>query len=192
MPQILKEIKSLLNHAQNATAHGQANVSFLIKALLRHLKKNIASSAMNYSNQLTTAVFQKLWIAALRQLPHSYSPYSNFPVTASLLMEDGSLFTGINIENASYSMTLCAEASAIANAISQKHQKITHVLVHAPKLDFCPPCGACRQRINEFSTPNTLIILTNQQGNYKTLTMPELLPCSFNLEAHPSSDQSIG
>jgi cytidine deaminase len=144
---------------------------------------------MTYSSQPKEAIFKQLWTAALEQLPMSYSPYSNFPVTASLMMEDNSIFAGINIENASYSMTLCAEASAIAKAISKKHQKITHVLVHAPKLDFCPPCGACRQKINEFAQADTLIFLTDAMGHYKVLTMPELLPCSFNLETGSSGDQ---
>ncbi|MDA9832818.1 cytidine deaminase [Gammaproteobacteria bacterium] len=144
---------------------------------------------MTCSSQWQKAIFDQLWGAAIEQLPMSYAPYSHFPVTAALRMDDGSFFTGINIENASYSMTLCAEATAIAKAISTKYQKISHVLVHAPNLAYCPPCGACRQKINEFSTPDTTIFLTDSQGNHKTLSMAQLLPCSFNLEDHQSTAQ---
>lgn len=186
---MLKAKKSSPNHAQIVTVPGLVNALSQTKVQLQALKRNIANLAMTYSSQSEQAIFKQLWTAALEQLPMSYSPYSNFPVTASLLMEDGSLFTGINIENASYSMTLCAEASAIAQAISSKHQKITHVLVHAPQLDYCPPCGACRQKINEFANADTIIFLTDAHGNHKTLTMTELLPCSFNLETDAATDQ---
>ena len=127
------------------------------------------------------SVFKRLWEAAQLQLPKAYCNYSNFPVTAAIQMQNGDIYTGINIENSSYSLTLCAESNAISKAICDKYQLITHVLVYAPKLEYCSPCGACRQKIFEFSNPNTIIFLCKDSENYKTLSIGELLPASFHL-----------
>lgn len=122
---------------------------------------------------------KKLYAAALAMLEKAYTPYSHFPVAASILAGNGEIYSGCNIENASFGLTLCAEASAIANMVTSGERRIKEVVVVAQSNDYCSPCGACRQRLVEFSTPETIIHFYNQTGEYKTLTMKELLPMPF-------------
>lgn len=110
----------------------------------------------------------------------AYVPYSNFPVGAAVLSDDGDIFTGCNIENISYGLTNCGERTAIFKMMSEKgqHAKIKAIAV-STKTDMpCTPCGACRQVIQEFSTPETVIIYKGPKG-YTTVSMAELLPGAF-------------
>lgn len=118
--------------------------------------------------------------AARAVMANSYSPYSHYQVGACFKAENGELYSGCNIENASYGMTLCAEASALGALISAGNKKITEIALSCSGDDPCPPCGACRQRIAEFATPNTPIYLSNHQGDVRTLTFGELFPQPFN------------
>ena len=127
-------------------------------------------------------IFTQLLACAREFAEHSHSPYSKFPVGAALLMEDGRIYGGCNIENASYSLTMCAEAVAIGKAVSSGNHRISHALVFAKNMDFCPPCGSCRQRLLEFSTPQTLVYLTSSSGQYQTHQLHDLIPSSFSLE----------
>ena len=95
---------------------------------------------------------KKLVEAALKVLPHSYSPYSRFPVAAAIQTEDGRVFTGINVENASYGATVCAERVAVFKAVSEGARKITAVSVVTETEKPCCPCGLCRQVIAEYSS----------------------------------------
>lgn len=115
-------------------------------------------------------------------LGHSYSPYSHFPVAACLRGISGRLFAGCNIENASYGLTLCAEASALGVMISQGESKITEALILIPGENWCSPCGACRQRLHEFSDTTLVIHLCSLNGNHRSMTLQELLPCPFALK----------
>ena len=126
-------------------------------------------------------IASQLYDAAQLIVKNSYSPYSKFPVGAAILLDDGSIYSGCNIENASFSLTMCAEAVAIAKAIDKKIFTITHALVLAPKMPFCPPCGACRQRLLEFSTPNTIIYLSDTDTNIQSHKLSVLIPASFSL-----------
>lgn len=118
--------------------------------------------------------------AAMR---YAYVPVSQFPVGACLRTRDNTFFAGCNLENASYSLTICAESSAIASMVAAGHRQISEIVVMAEKIDLCSPCGACRQRINEFATPETLIHLCTKKGVLKqSLTMEQLLPLAFKLE----------
>jgi cytidine deaminase len=121
---------------------------------------------------------QKLIQAAIEMRKQSYSPYSNFAVGAAVLSNDGYIYGGCNIENASYGLTNCAERTAIFNAVSNGKRNISAIAVVADTDRPCSPCGACRQVIGEFKIP--CIIMANLKGEYKTVTLEELLPFSFS------------
>lgn len=113
---------------------------------------------------------------------NAYAPISKFPVGACLRTTDGTLYVGCNSENASFSMTICAESAAIVNMVSGGHRKITDLVVIAENIPECPPCGACRQRIYEFSTPETKIYLCTKEGILrKTLNITTLCTEPFNI-----------
>ena len=118
----------------------------------------------------------------IKIINNSYSPYSQFKVAANLLTECGEQFDGVNIENSSYSLTLCAEAAAISAMVSKigPNAKIKNIIIANDKGTFCPPCGACRQRLSEFSTDDTEVILISISDNrISTHTMSQLLPHKF-------------
>lgn len=121
---------------------------------------------------------QKLIQAAIEMRKQSYSPYSNFAVGAAVLSNDGYIYGGCNIENASYGLTNCAERTAIFNAVSDGKRNISAIAIVADTDRPCSPCGACRQVIGEFKIP--CIIMANLKGEFKTVTLEELLPFSFS------------
>lgn len=109
----------------------------------------------------------------------AYAPYSNFNVGACLRAEDGSLHAGANVENAAYPQGQCAEASAIGAMIAAGARKIVEVVVIGDGDGLCTPCGGCRQRLNEFATPDTPVHICGPEGLRKTFTLGELLPGAF-------------
>lgn len=121
---------------------------------------------------------QQLIECAIEARQQSYSPYSNFAVGAALLCEDGTIFKGCNIENASYGLTNCAERTAIFKAISEGHRKFKALAVVADTEGPCSPCGACRQVMKEFKIPT--IIMANLKGNMEIVSIKDLLPFSFS------------
>lgn len=127
---------------------------------------------------MTELEIQKLMDCAIKARENAYSPYSHFAVGAALLCEDGTLFEGCNIENASYGLTNCAERTAIFKAVSEGHIKFKALAVVADTEGPCAPCGACRQVMAEFKI--SLIIMGNLMGNIKIVTIEELLPFSFS------------
>jgi len=127
---------------------------------------------------MTELEIQKLMDYAIKARENAYSPYSHFAVGAALLCEDGTLYEGCNIENASYGLTNCAERTAIFKAVSEGHIKFKALAVVADTEGPCAPCGACRQVMAEFKIP--LIIMGNLMGNIKIVTIEELLPFSFS------------
>lgn len=122
---------------------------------------------------------------AYNALQHSYAPYSHFSVACCIRTEQDHLYTGINVENSSYGLTLCAETSAIANMVSCGEQKIKDMVVLAGSNELCSPCGACRQRIYEFSTPETTIHLCNNDSIMRSITINDLLPLAFDFNFQP-------
>ena len=119
----------------------------------------------------------------------AYVPYSGFPVGAAVLVEDGSIHTGCNVENASYGLAICAERVAATAAVSSGHRQIIAIAVSAPKVPRTTPCGACRQFLNEFrpGTTDMLIILDDRESG-EPVVLEELLPRAFgprNLEVAP-------
>ena len=127
---------------------------------------------------MTELEIQKLMDCAIKACENAYSPYSHFAVGAALLCEDGTLYEGCNIENASYGLTNCAERTAIFKAVSEGHIKFKALAVVADTEGPCAPCGACRQVVAEFKIP--IIIMGNLMGNVKIVTIEELLPFSFS------------
>lgn len=121
---------------------------------------------------------EKLLQAALKARDHAHSPYSQFKVGAAVLLENGKIFSGANIENASYGATVCAERVAIWKAISEEGlQPIREIVVTTP--EAWPPCGMCRQVLSEFATPLSLIHVADLQRIQRTFTLSELLPQAF-------------
>jgi cytidine deaminase len=110
---------------------------------------------------------------------NAHAPFSNFKVGAALLTESGEIFTGCNVENASYGLTMCAERVAIFKAISEGKKDFTQLAVVADTDNLTPPCGACRQIIWEFCG-DIPIILSNLSGENATFQMSELLPKAFD------------
>lgn len=113
-------------------------------------------------------------------LAYAYAPYSKFTVACCICTDKNNLYTGINVENGSYGLTLCAESSAIAAMVTAGEQHIKSMVVLAGTNTLCPPCGACRQRIHEFSTPDTMIHLCNKETIIQSLALKELLPLAFD------------
>ena len=130
---------------------------------------------------MTEQEIQKLIDRAIVARKKSYSPYSHFGVGAALVCEDGSIYEGCNIENASYGLTNCAERTAIFKAVSEGHTKFKALAVVADTEGPCAPCGACRQVISEFEISQ--IILANLKGNYRVLDVDELLPFRFGADS---------
>lgn len=112
----------------------------------------------------------------------AYTPYSKFNVGAALLTKDGKIYRGCNIENAAYSMTNCAERTAIFKAISEGDKEFAAIAVVADTKRPVPPCGACRQVLNELCPKDMKVILTNLQGDIEHLTVQDLLPGAFSAE----------
>ncbi|MCR9214377.1 MAG: cytidine deaminase [Proteobacteria bacterium] len=123
--------------------------------------------------------------AATATMAKAYSPYSKFKVGAAILTEAGNIYTGCNVENISYGLTLCAERNAITAAIAAEgpEMKLTEVVItnhnEAGESGACSPCGACRQFLMEFSSPETIVRYPGETGEVTTKAM-DLLPDSFN------------
>ncbi len=126
--------------------------------------------------------YQKLIETAITAMKNSYSPYSNFKVGAALLCKNGNIYSGCNVENASFSATVCAERTAIFNAVSKGEKSFEAIAIVGGKdgeiTSFCSPCGICRQTLEEFCNNDFKIILFDGQTS-KTYTLGELLPLSF-------------
>lgn len=117
---------------------------------------------------------------ARRVRENAYAPYSRFPVGAVVEGRDGSVYTGCNVENASYGLTICAERVALAKAISEGARDLIRVVVIADTQTPVPPCGACRQLINELAGPAAEVVMANLQGRVEIARSSELLPSPFN------------
>lgn len=119
--------------------------------------------------------------AATATAKKAHAPYSKFHVGSALLLADGSIVTGCNVENASYGLTICAERNAIFAAVAQGKKKIKAVAIVASGTPMPYPCGACRQVISEFCGPNTPIYVASISNlkKYDTTTLGALLPKSF-------------
>jgi cytidine deaminase len=118
--------------------------------------------------------------AAMRALDNAHAPYSNFKVGAALLTRDGKLITGCNVENSAYGLAICAETLAVASAVSQGLTEFDEIAIASDDSEPTPPCGACRQVLNEFA-PNIRVSSYTRDGKEASWTLQELLPHAFVL-----------
>jgi len=122
--------------------------------------------------------------AAIDNQKHSYAPYSNYNVSAAVLMDSGKIYSGTNVENASYPVGICAERNAISHAVACGERKIIAIAIvggaNYTHNDFCAPCGMCRQFIREFGNPKEItVIFAKSVTEFKEMSLEELLPESF-------------
>ena len=151
-------------------------------ALIARLQDELAlkeTEPRSYSDLLLDTP-QALLQAANAAMRNAYAPYSGFNVGAAIRTPTGAVHVGANVENAAYPQGQCAEASAIGAMIAAGDREIAAVAVVAEKLDVCPPCGGCRQRLSEFAAPGTPVYLGRPGGPVETTTMAELLPRAFD------------
>lgn len=125
--------------------------------------------------------FDKMFSLARETLKHSYSPYSNFPVSCVIRTKSGKIFAGVNMENASYPQGLCAEGTTLGQMVSAGEREIAEVVVCAQGTTLCFPCGGCRQKLAEFSTEDTIVHICHAKDDrLHSTTMGALLPHSFS------------
>jgi cytidine deaminase len=118
-------------------------------------------------------------------MSRAYAPYSRFRVGAAILGGSGAIHVGANVENAAYPQSQCAEASAIGAMVAAGETQIVAVAVVAEHLEYCPPCGGCRQRLAEFASAQTPVYLGWPGSQPQLTSMGELLPLAFGAEALP-------
>ncbi|MGE6412823.1 cytidine deaminase [Planococcus kocurii] len=125
---------------------------------------------------------EQLMEQAIKARGNAYVPYSKFPVGAALLTAGGKVYVGCNIENAGYSLTNCAERTAVFKAVSEGDKSFVALAVSADTSGPVSPCGACRQVLAEFCPPDMPVYLTNLKGDVQETTISELLPGAFSTE----------
>lgn len=130
---------------------------------------------------MSEKALKELEAAAKSASAHSYSPYSGFAVGAAVLTEDGRVYSGANVENASYGLSNCAERTAIFKAVADGARAIKLVVVYTPTSEPATPCGACRQVIREFG-PDAVCVSTCDSERRFEATLRDLLPDSFGPE----------
>ena len=126
-------------------------------------------------------LLKRLAAAARRASRHSYSPYSEFPVGAAVLAASGKIYTGANIENASFGLCNCAERTAVFTAAAAGERKLRAVAIYTPTPNATAPCGACRQVLNEFG-PDMAVLSTCDSADRLETTLSKLLPSAFGPE----------
>ena len=142
------------------------------------------------SSSIDDRAQSELLIRARDAARNAYAPYSGFPVGAAVLTEDGAIYAGANVENASYGLGVCAERSAISAAVSAGHREILAVAVAAPRKLYTTPCGACRQTLNEFRPQRgDMAVILDDGDRGEVVWLNELLPRSFG--PHHLEDSSV-
>ncbi len=123
--------------------------------------------------------YRELLDSAIKASKNAYAPYSKFEVGAAVLTSSGKIYTGANIENVSYGLTICAERVAIFKAVSNNDNKFEAIAIAGPKNLQLTPCGACRQVINEFA-PSSDVIILDKKSKLKVYKINSLLPQAFS------------
>lgn len=130
----------------------------------------------------TIAHLPRLIAAARAAAAHAYAPASRFPVGAALLADDGAIFAGCNVENASYGLTICAERNAVFHAVAQGRRRFVAVVIHTACDPPGYPCGACLQVLAEFG-PQMQVVLVNPAGKMVRTSLPALMPHPFRFDS---------
>jgi cytidine deaminase len=125
---------------------------------------------------------KELLAAALQARAKAYAPYSNFHVGSAVLGGNGRIYSGCNVENASFGLTSCAERNAIFAMVADGEKEIREILVIGESDEFLPPCGACRQVIAEFAKPQAAVHMCARGGACRDTTVAELVPFMFHLQ----------
>lgn len=135
---------------------------------------------------INETVISDLCRKAIDMRSESYAPYSDFLVGSAVLLSDGTVYTGCNIENSAFGPSICAERTAIFKAVSEGHKDFAAIAIAGGKRDgelqYCAPCGVCRQVMREFCGDSFKIYLAKSADDYKEFTLGELLPESFGPE----------
>jgi homotetrameric cytidine deaminase len=169
------ELEALVGPGLNTPEEAAAKVARLRSELAI---SEAALVAEGYSDLLMDGA-QVLLRAADAVMRTAYAPYSEFKVGAAVRARSGAIYAGPNVENVAYPQGQCAEASALGALVAAGESAITAVAVVAEKVEVCPPCGGCRQRLAEFGSPDTLVYLGRPGATPQTTTLGELLPLSF-------------
>jgi homotetrameric cytidine deaminase len=169
------ELEALIGPGLNTPEEAAAKVT--------HLRSELAIAddalvAVGYSDLLMDDT-QTLLRAADAAMRSAYAPYSEFKVGAAVRARSGAVYHGANVENVAFPQGQCAEASALGALVAAGETAITAVAVVAEKVEICPPCGGCRQRLAEFGAPDTQVYLGRPGATPHTTTLAELLPLSF-------------
>ncbi|WP_270371065.1 cytidine deaminase [Mediterraneibacter faecis] len=148
------------------------------------MRKQVVAYERKEEAVMEQVMIEKLIDIAIEQLEFSYTPYSNFKVGAALLTRSGEIYTGCNIENASYTPTNCAERTAFFKAVSEGVRDFQAICIVGGKdgklTEYTAPCGVCRQVMMEFCNPKTFqIILAVDKERYEIYTLEELMPLGF-------------
>ncbi|MCB5371493.1 MAG: cytidine deaminase [Mediterraneibacter faecis] len=148
------------------------------------MRKQVVAYERKEEAVMEQVMVEKLIDTAIEQLKFSYTPYSNFKVGAALLTKSGKIYTGCNIENASYTPTNCAERTAFFKAVSEGVRDFQAICIVGGKdgklTEYTAPCGVCRQVMMEFCNPKTFqIILAVDKERYEIYTLEELMPLGF-------------
>lgn len=125
---------------------------------------------------------EELLAAAKQARTKAYAPYSHFHVGAAVLGASGGIYSGCNVENASFGLTCCAERNAIFAMVAAGETEMREILVIGESEEFLPPCGACRQVIAEFASPPTVVHMCDREGQSRDSTVAELVPFIFHLK----------
>lgn len=128
----------------------------------------------------TIEIKNGLLTAALTAMENAHAPYSRFQVGAAVLDTAGDIYSGCNVENAAYPEGLCAEAAAIAAMVTAGGRKIRQICIVSHSKQLIPPCGGCRQKINEFADANTSVFVCTPEGLQQRYLLAELLPNAFD------------
>ncbi|HEY9058928.1 MAG TPA: cytidine deaminase [Pseudobacteroides sp.] len=124
---------------------------------------------------------KKLIELSRKAMENSYSPYSKFRVGAAILTQNGKVYTGVNVENASFGATICAERTAVIKAVSEGDIRFKAIALSSDADSFIYPCGVCRQVFSEFDKGEMKVICSNSKGQYRSFRLSEMLPNVFEL-----------
>ncbi|MFK7942032.1 MAG: cytidine deaminase [Paracoccaceae bacterium] len=128
---------------------------------------------------MSKSIEDALIAAAIAIRARAYAPYSDHAVGSAILDAGGQLHAGCNVENAAYPQGVCAEASAISAMIAAGGSQIRSIAIAGPGPELCTPCGGCRQKIREFASPDTVVLICDPVGLKARFTLDDLLPESF-------------